>query len=162
MKAHRRVGLGVIAALIASHAVAGQYIYPTQGQDRAKQTKDEADCSAWATQQTGFDPAKAPAAPAGGAGLSGSTVAAAMGAIPGTGGLGSAAGMLGGAGGQASSVAALGGLAGGVGGQAATASQALGMLNQVKGGQQQPAKPSQADYDQARAACLSGRGYSVR
>jgi hypothetical protein len=28
--------------------------------------------------------------------------------------------------------------------------------------QQQPTRPGQADYNQARAACLSGRGYSVR
>jgi hypothetical protein len=28
--------------------------------------------------------------------------------------------------------------------------------------QPQTAQPAQADYDQARAACLGGRGYSVK
>jgi hypothetical protein len=64
----------------------------------------------------------------------------------------------------------------GIGGHAGEASQLLGMLHHGTGqqpvaqqpvaqqpvGQQPQARPGQADYDQARAACLSGRGYSVR
>jgi hypothetical protein len=164
MKAHRQIGLIALAALIATQAGAAQYVYPTQGQDKAKQAKDEADCAAWATQQTGFDPAKAStASSAGGAGLSGTAAAAAMGAIPGASNLAPAAAMLNG-GGQAASVTNLGAAASsisGLGGQAGGASQALGMLGQASG-QPKAAKPGQADYDQARAACLSGRGYSVR
>jgi hypothetical protein len=67
-----------------------------------------------------------------------------MGAIPGAGGLGGAAT----------------GLLGGVGGS--TASQAAGLLGAAPGAHPQPAGPGQAEFDQARAACLSGRGYSVR
>jgi hypothetical protein len=151
--------------MIASHAAAAQYVYPTQGQDQARQAKDEADCSAWAIQQTGFDPSKAPAAASlGGASnaLTSTATTAALGAIPGAGNLAPAAGMLSAASGQGSSASALGGVAAsaipGVGGQAAGV---IGMLNQA-GAQQQPAKPGQAEYDQARGACLSGRGYSVR
>jgi hypothetical protein len=158
------------ASGFAATAVAGskpvcclaQYVYPTNGQDSAKQASDEADCTAWAKQQTGFDPATAVAAnplaagnPLGGTnplaaapsgGLGGTAEVAALGALAGGGGgLGSAAGLM----------------TGGGGGTAGTAMQAAGALTQAMG-QQQPHKPGQAEFDQARAACLSGRGYSVK
>jgi hypothetical protein len=175
MTAHRQARWGVLAVLLASQAAAAQYVYPAQGQDQARQARDEADCSAWATQQTGFDPARAAVAgPVGGSatGANGTTATAA----PGGASLGS--GFLGG-GGQALSADALGVAASALpalGGHTAGASQALGLLNQVMGQHQnaqpvhpvqqaQPipqAAPGQANYDQARAACLSGRGYSVR
>jgi hypothetical protein len=146
--------VGALGALIAPTANAAQYVYPAKGQDAATQAKDEADCSAWATQQTGFDPAKAAAAPSasspvsalvgGGApGLGGSPATAALGAVGGGGGgIGAAAGLL------------PGGL-----GQAAPAISALSHMNTHP---QAAQAPGQAGYDQARAACLDGRGYSVK
>jgi hypothetical protein len=149
--------VGALGALIAPTANAAQYVYPAKGQDAATQAKDEADCSAWATQQSGFDPAKAAAAPAasspvsalvgGGApGLGGSPATAALGAVGGGGGgLGAAAGLLpGGA------------------GQGAMALQAAGALGHMNTHPQAAQAPGQAGYDQARAACLDGRGYSVK
>jgi hypothetical protein len=168
MKAHWQFGLGALAALIASHAVAAEYVYPSQGQDKARQTKDEAECSSWAVQQTGFDPSKAAAAPqaAGAAtGLGGSVATAAAGFIPGGANLGSVAGLVSGVSGQGLSPTAIASAAGaipGIGGHATEISQAIGLTGQTTSQQPQQAKPGQADYDQARAACLSGRGYSVR
>jgi hypothetical protein len=169
------VMIATVGFLAAQTADAAQYVYPSQGQDKAKQASDEAQCSTWATQQTGFDPAKAPA-PSGGNAVTGSPTDAsaltgALGAMPG--GMGGAAGMLGGAGGQAGALTgALGsvpggmggaaGMLGGAGGQTGAASQALGMVNQAVGKHPQGQKPGQADYDKARAACLMGRGYSVQ
>jgi len=40
-----------------------QYIFPAKGQTPEQQQQDEAACSSWSTQQTGFDPAKPPAPP---------------------------------------------------------------------------------------------------
>ncbi len=36
----------------------GQSVYPVQGQSPEQQKQDESRCSTWATQQSGFDPAK--------------------------------------------------------------------------------------------------------
>ena len=38
------------------------FIYPTKGQSAAQQDKDKWECRAWATNQTGFDPAARPQA----------------------------------------------------------------------------------------------------
>jgi hypothetical protein len=77
-----------------------------------------------------------------GSGGGGSGVGSAMSGLTG-GGLGGATGALGSAG-------QLGGVA-----------QAVGMANQFTTPHSQTSI-AQADYDKARAACLSGRGYSVQ
>ena len=50
-------GLGWLALLPAA-APAQTYVYPSQGQGAEQQAADESQCSAWATQQTGFDPSR--------------------------------------------------------------------------------------------------------
>jgi hypothetical protein len=147
--------ISVVALLIAPSAQAAQYVYPAKGQDAARQAADEAECSTWATQQTGFDPAKShastsamnPLAGASSAGLSGTAASAAVGALTGGGGF------------SADSAASLLGAGAGQGG---TTSQAAALLNQATGSKQHKQKPGQAEFDQARAACLGGRGYSVK
>jgi hypothetical protein len=177
----KTLGLVVATAvgwLNAAPADAGQYVYPSQGQDQAKQTSDEAACSTWAKQQTGFDPAKATAAAAGapiGSATDTSAVTSALGGMPGGigipgvggGGMAGVGGIPAVGGGGIPGVGGMGGAAGmlgAVGGQSGGASQALGMVNQAMGKhpQQQPAPAGLADYDRARAACLTGRGYSVQ
>ena len=37
-------------------ATIGVYVFPTEGQDSAQQSKDEAACYEWAVQNTGTDP----------------------------------------------------------------------------------------------------------
>jgi hypothetical protein len=154
--------IGTVALLIAPTAEAAQYVYPSQGQDKAKQASDEAECSTWAKQQTGFDPTKAPAksaaAPTGSAADT-SAVTSALGALHG-GGMGGIPGV---GGGGIPGVGGLGGAAGMLGGQSGGSSQALGMVNQAMGKHpQQQQTQGLADYDKARAACLIGRGYSVQ
>jgi hypothetical protein len=178
MKAAGLVATAAVGLLFSLPAHAAQYVYPSQGQDKARQASDEAECSAWAKQQTGFDPAKAAAAGRGaptGSATDTSALTSALGAIPGGGGMGvpgvGGGGLPGGipgvGGGGIPGVGGMGGAAGmlgSVGGQSGGASQALGMVNQAIGKhpQQQQSSPGLADYDRARAACLTGRGYSVQ
>jgi hypothetical protein len=161
--------IAAVGFLIGSSADAGQFVYPGKGQDKAKQASDETECSAWARQQTGFDPAKAPATSSplnaltgssSSSALSASTAAAAVSAVQGGGGgLGSAAGVLGAVQGGGGPAGMLGAAAGQTGG---AASQAAGLVTQAISKQQPQASSRQADYDKARAACLIGRGYSVQ
>ncbi len=61
---HRQIqlvtALIVGSALLASAALAQQYVYPAKGQSADQQKKDEYECHQWAVKQTGFDPTKAP------------------------------------------------------------------------------------------------------
>jgi hypothetical protein len=149
------VSIAGAALLMATGASAAQWVYPAKGQDAATQAKDETECATWAKQQTGFDPATAPKSNGAIDALMGSQVqgsnasaitSALGGGAGGAGALGSAAGMVGGD---------IGGI---------PTSQVVGVASQVMAQQKSatPAKPGQADYDQARGACLQGRGYSVK
>jgi hypothetical protein len=142
-----------IAALAVAFPVAAQqYAYPAKGQSADQQKKDESSCNTWAAQQSGFDPAKpAPAAaPAQPPPVTGSGARA----------RGAAAGAI------------IGGASGGDAGNAALAGAAVGGMAQrganrrAAAGQQQAADQQQAAgadaYTKARAACLEGRGYTVK
>jgi hypothetical protein len=132
-------------------------IYPAKGQSADTQKKDMNECAGWAKDNTGVDPvalAQASAQPpqtssggrpvAGGA-AKGALGGAAIGAIAGDAGKGAAVG------------AATGGVVGGARnrrGQEKEAAQA-----------QQAASDTQAKlatYQRAYAACLEGRGYTVK
>jgi hypothetical protein len=145
----------MVALLVGDLALAGpafaQHAYPAKGQSQAQQQKDETACSQWATQQTGFDPmhppvpAQAQAAPVTGSGAraKGALVGAGIGAV---------------SGGDAGDAALAGAVAGGVirRGKNRRATRA-----QNEAGAQQVAA-SQAGFNQARASCLSGRGYTLK
>jgi len=93
--------------LLAGQAVAQQmFVFPANGQSAQQQTQDEAACDAWATEQSGFNPANVGAAPRsnqvaqGGllrGGARGAAVGAVTGAISGNAGRGASAGAAGGA-----------------------------------------------------------------
>jgi hypothetical protein len=153
----------------------GVYIYPQRGQSAAQQARDQAECERWAMEQTGYHPAApqaqtllpgqavAPGATgvgsaATGGGLKGAAEGALKGATEGalkgiTGGspVGAAAGALTGA---PSGAAAQG---------ASAASSALGGVGMAGSQQsaQQPQQPQQ-EYQRAYAACMEGRGYTVK
>ncbi len=146
------LALGVV--LIAP-ALAQQFVYPAKGQSPQQQKSDEAACYQWAVQQTGFDPAKAappppPAAPP----------TTATGTTPGAGLRGAARG------------AVVGEVVGGDAGAGAAAGAAVARSQSRKqnaaatqqGQQQQAAaqQQKQATFAKARAACLEGRGYTVK
>lgn len=137
--------------LMTSTPATAQYAYPAKGQSAATQTKDEAECSKWATGKTGFDPARPPPAPVAqpapvtgsGARLRGAAAGAAISGISG-----------GDAGEGALAGAAVGGIARRSANRRAAAAQNQANAQQAQG--------ANAEYVQARGACLTGRGYSVK
>lgn len=129
-------------------------VYPNGGQPMDQQARDESECRSWATQQTGVYPYQAaPAyygqsssgAPVLGGAARGAAIGAVGGAIAGDAGKGAAIGA----------------------GMGATA----GLLNKNRERRQQAQMNDQAmaqyqadlnRYNQAFAACMQGRGYTVR
>lgn len=145
----------VLAVALVSSASAQQYVYPAKGQSPEKQKSDEAACNTWAVQQTGFDPAKPPPA---------QTAAAppttATGTTPGAGLRGAARGAVVGeiVGGDAGTGAA----AGAVAARGQSRRQNAAGAQQAQQQQQAATQQQQAAFGKARAACLEGRGYSVK
>lgn len=140
-----------LATLVPLSAASQQAVYPSKGQSAAQQQTDEAQCSTLAVQQSGYDPANPPAtataqtAPVTGSGarVGGAAAGAAVGAIGGN---------------DVGNAAAKGAVVGGVARRnknRAAASQ----QNQAAAQQQQAGA---AAYLNARQACLTGRGYSVK
>lgn len=144
-----------LGAIESTTLAQGPVFYPAKGQTAEQQSKDKLDCHGWAVQQSGFDPTKAQAAPAptapapGGervrGAARGAAVGAAAGAIGGDAGKGAAAG------------AAAGTVAGGVRKRQAARDQAAQSQQQ-----QQAVAQGQAGYDKGVAACMQGRGYTVK
>jgi YMGG-like Gly-zipper len=143
-------------------AQSGQvFIYPKNNQSQAQQDKDRYECHTWSVQQTGFDPSKSypsnptaldpqPYRPSQPHVLKGAARGAALGtvggAITGNTGKGAAAG------------AAMGGLAGGFKRRDERIDQANSQRQQANS----QASQAGAAYQRAMAACLDGRGYSVK
>ena len=154
MTVRRFATLMLAGCFVASSVSAAQIVYPAKGQSAQQQKKDEAECGQWATQNTGIDPSKptqtasAPPPPT-----------TATGTTPGAGARGAARG------------AVVGGIMGDAGaGAAAGAVAARGQSRRQNAAQQQQAAQQAqatqsadvATYAKARAACLEGRGYTVK
>ena len=136
----------VVAAMVglsAATTMAAPYVYPGKGQSPEQQAKDSAECQTWARSQTGTSAGAPP--PSGGAGqhTRGAVGGAARGA-----GVGAAVGAIGG---DAGKGAAAGAVVGGV----------AGRRRAKQAGEQQAAAAANA-VDRAFAACMEGRGYTVR
>ena|SRR5271166_3659354 len=146
----------------SASAQSGQmFIYPQKNQSQEQQDKDRYECHRWAVQQTGFDPSVPypsnpyaldpqpykPSQPHVLKGAArGATLGVVGGAIAGNAGKGAAAG------------AAMGGLAGGFRRMDERRDQANAQQQQA----QSQASQAAAGYQRAMAACLDGRGYSVK
>jgi hypothetical protein len=143
--------LSTVGWLAATAVEAGQYVYPAKGQSSSRQAKDENECYSWATKQTGFDPA-APTPPP----VSGDTKVTGSGARA----KGAAGGALvaGIAGGNAATGALVGAAAGGITRRVRAKNAADKQNEQIA----QNRAAQQASFDQARGACLTGRGYTIR
>jgi hypothetical protein len=156
MKPRNVLSIAVVVAvgLAVPSALAQQYVYPAKGQNAQQQKKDEGECYSWAVQQSGFDPAKPPAQqPATQAPTT------ATGTTPGAGARGAARGaVVGGIMGDAGAGAAAGAVA--ARGQSRRQNAAAGQQQQQAASQQQQA--GQGAFQKARAACLEGRGYTVK
>ncbi len=151
----RRTAALITGALFASSVLAQQFVYPAKGQSPDQQKKDESECHQWAVKQTGFDPTEPPqtaAAP--------KPPTTATGTTPGAGVRGAARGAVVGevVGGDAGAGAA----AGAVAARSQSRRQNAAAQQQAAQQQQQGESAQQAAYGKARAACLEGRGYSVK
>jgi hypothetical protein len=143
----RSACLLALAFGLAAPAGAQQYVYPAKGQSAQKQKSDESACYTWAVQQTGFDPAKPPPTAA--------APTTATGTEPGAGARGAAKGaVVGGIMGDAGTGAAVGAVAG----------RSQSRRQNTAAAQQQGAatQQQQAGFGKARAACLEGKGYTVK
>jgi hypothetical protein len=147
--------IAACAALLAGTALAQQFVYPAKGQSPDTQKKDEYECHQWAVQQTGYDPTKA-AAPA----AAPKPATTATGTTPGAGVRGAARGAVVGevVGGDAGAGAA----AGAAVARSSSRKQNAAQAQQAQQSAQQAQSSQQATYGKARAACLEGRGYTVK
>jgi hypothetical protein len=136
-------------------AEAASYIYPAKGQSQEQQTKDQGECSQWAIQQTGVDPAQLAAESSSG------EIYQQHHTVLGGAARGSLLGLVGGAiGGNAGKGAAIGAGVGAVGG-ALRSRQDLEMQHQVTANAHAEQRAQLQQYDRAYTACLTGRGYTV-
>lgn len=133
------------------------FVYPSKGQSKSQQKKDEFECYNWAIEQSGIDPLNLPkieAAPVQsgptGAGIGGAArgaaAGAAIGAITGDAGEGAAVG------------AVVGGLAGRRAGKAAQ-QQSNQQAQANVTAQEQKMKD---DFKKAFTVCIEGKGYTIK
>ena len=145
MKALTGVGVLFAAVAVAPGIVLAQsYVYPTRGQSPQQQQKDQGECHVWATQQSGVNPGAMTPPPTGPTGqvVGGVARGAALGAV---------GGAIGGDAGKGAAIgAATGALVGG-----------FRRVDQRRAAEQSQAQASAA-YSRANAACLEGRGYTVK
>ena len=137
--------VGVLGIAFAAGQVLAQqvFVYPQKGQSQQQQDIDTAECGRWAKQQSGVDP-NAPKQPDQvGSNARGAVGGAAKGAA-----LGAAVGAIGG---DAGKGAGAGAVVGGVAGR-----------RKSKKDKQAAAAETTNTYQRAFAACMDGRGYSVK
>jgi hypothetical protein len=144
-----------VAAMFAGAVSAQQYVFPAKGQSPDQQKKDEGACHTWAVDQSKYDPANPPPAPA-----AAKPPTTATGTTPGAGARGAARGAVAAeiVGGDAGTGAAVGAVANRS--RSRRANAAAEQQQQAAGAQQDQA--GMASYSKARAACLEGKGYTVK
>jgi len=145
---------GIVLCLLTTGVFAQQklFIYPKTGQSPETQALDESECSAWALQQSGYDPMEVPSAGSApqqqqGGALRGAAAGAAIGAIAGNSD-------------DAAKGAAIGGLLGGMRQSSRNRSQQESYDQQRSAAEQQQQQRAD-DYRRAFTGCLSARDYSV-
>jgi hypothetical protein len=154
MKTTILISLALSIALVGQ-ASAKQYVYPAKGQSAQQQKTDEAACTQWAVQQTGFDPSKPP--PQQATATPGTT---ATGTTRGAGARGAARGAV--VGEMVGGDAGAGAAAGAAAARAQSRRQNAAAAQQAQQQQQAGTQEQQAGFDKARATCLEGRGYTVK
>jgi len=152
---HRTLLILAVTLALSVETSAQQFVYPAKGQSPEKQKSDEAACYSWAVQQSGFDPAKPQPQQ-----QAATPPTTATGTTPGAGVRGAARGAIVGevVGGDAGTGAAAGAMAG----RAQSRRQNQAAAQQAQQQQQAGTQQQQAAFGKARAACLEGRGYTVK
>jgi hypothetical protein len=148
-----------LGLVLGATSVAAQelYIYPAKGQSDEQLDKDKYECYNWAKKDTGFDPMAVPTTstpPPSGEKKSGGAVKGALGGAA-----------LGAIVGDSSKSAKRGALAGGlIGGVRQSSSNRQREQQQQQWAQQESASyaNNRNNYNRAYAACLEGRGYTVK
>ena len=151
----RHLTLIALAAALALPAAAQQYVYPAKGQKPEQQKADEAACHTWAIQQSGYDPAKPPPPPAAPA-----QPTTATGTTPGAGARGAARGAV--VGEIVDDDAKTGAAVGAVAARGQSRRQNNQQAAAAQQQQQAATSQGQASFAKARAACLEGKGYTVK
>jgi len=144
-----------LTAGLLLEASAQQYVYPAKGQSPEKQKSDEAACYQWAVEQTKFDPAKPPPPPPAAA-----PPTTATGTTPGAGARGAVVGGV--VGGAVGGDAGAGAAAGAVVARNQSRKQNQAAASSAQQQQQAATQQQQAAFAKARAACLEGKGYTVK
>ena len=152
----------LLSFLLPGFALASELvIYPAKGQSNDQMEKDKYECYSWAKGQSGFDPMAPPTT---------STPPPAKEAQKGGVGRGAVVGGLGGLAvgaiaGNAKKGALIGGGSGAlIGGMRRSEQKSQEKQKKQQWEQQQVQQYSQSrnDYNRAQAACLEGRGYTVK
>lgn len=161
---HSVLGSALLLILLARTAGAQgspHYVYPLKNQSQEQQNRDRYECHSWAVQQTGYDPSRSypnnptylepqPYRPTQAHVLKGAARGSALGAVGGA--------ITGNAGKSAAAGAAMGGLGGGF----RRMDQRRQQMAQQESNIPSTAASQQVNYTRAMAACLEGRGYSVK
>jgi hypothetical protein len=144
-------GVGLLIALPL--AAQEMFFYPSQGQTPEQQSKDQAECQAWAQQQTGIDPTRPAPQVAAAPAQQGQVVrGAARGGL-----LGVVGGAIGGDVGKGAAIGA------GVGATKGLLDRRRDRID-TEQAQQQALSAQQAglaEFNRALGTCMQGRGYSV-
>lgn len=155
---------GGVAGVYAQTEV---FIYPEKGQSQEQTEKDKFECYGWAKGQSGFDPMAPPTAsePPPQAQAQGSTAGGAVKGAAGGALLGAGIGAIAGGKSGAKKGAGIGALSGGVVGGVRRSNQ----VRQDEAARQQWEQQQTSQYMQGRnqynrafAACMEGRGYTVK
>lgn len=145
----------VANVMLASGAIAAQYVYPAKGQSPEQQKKDEGACHTWAVEQSKYDPAKPPPPPPAPA-----TNTTATGSTKGAGARGAARGAV--VGEVVADDPGAGAAVGATAARGQSRRQNQQQQQQAAAQQQQTQNSGQAAYASARQACLEGKGYTVK
>jgi hypothetical protein len=150
-----RISVLLIAAIFAAGASAQTIVYPAKGQSADQQKKDEGECHTWAVGQSKYDPANPPPPPA-----AAKPPTTATGTTPGAGARGAARGAV--VGEIVADDAGAGAAVGAVAARGQSRRQNNAAAQQQQQAATQQSQAGMATYQKARAACLEGRGYTVK
>lgn len=140
----------------------GLSVYPSKGQSKDQQLKDEKECYQWAGEQTGIDPTVQVNADSAGKVAAAKADSAATGAAVGGAARGAVGGaVVGGIVGDAGEGAAVGAVAGGVRGRRARKQAEAQGEQQGKQAAQAANAETRKTFAKSMATCLQGRNYAV-
>jgi hypothetical protein len=156
MRQGKKIAIAAVTAALVAGAAHAQkpIVYPAKGQSPQQQQRDDGDCYVWAKNNTGIDPAVVAAAPTpsssstvgGGERVRGAAGGAAGGAV-----IGAIAG-------DAGKGAAIGAVVGTMGGGRQARQNRTAQQQAQASGQQQQIQT----FYRAYAACMEGRGYTIK